>query len=626
LTSEDSSRATTPLPATRWFALADLALVVIAGGLWYNWPQLGWLPLVLALLPWGVRIAFGYPPFASTPLDLLFLLFLLTALGGVWAAYDTAGAWAKFWLILDGILLYYALAGQPRSNRWLIVGGLGAFSVALAAYFFLTHDWQAEPAKIAIINRIGLVWMRVRPTLPTHVLHPNVAGGIMAMLAPYLAAIGLRGRRKRNAPAMLVGFGGLGIVALALLATTSRGAWIALAAALGLWVLWGVSLAIGRATSRPGGTLFLGFLAALLLVGVVVVFSSPGGFLGLLNSLPGPSHVGSRLDLFRALVFLIGDFPLTGGGLDSFPGLYSQYILVSPSYILAHGHNLFLDVTLEQGIIGGLLNLAILVASGWVMIAGLRQRGHAQTTSDLVIWAALAGLVTMMIHGGADDILYGSRASLLIWVSSGVAVGVLGSRSRRDPREGQPARGPFSPWVVALIVAALLGGYGFIFRNALGAAWQANLGAVEMARVELAFFPTDKWDDGSRAEALRPSAARFESALALAPGNRTARHRLGLAALLFRDFGQAVAYLEAAHQLDPQHPGITKALAYGYVWDDRPRDAFPLLTGIPEAREEMGIYVFWWRGLGRQDLSDKAAMMADQLGQIPTNQKDSPQP
>ena len=41
---------------------------------------------------------------------------------------------------------------------------------------------------------------------------------------------------------------------------------------------------------------------------------------GFLGRIPGPASLGSRLDLVRALGFLIGDFPITGGGLDGFPG------------------------------------------------------------------------------------------------------------------------------------------------------------------------------------------------------------------------------------------------------------------------------------------------------------------
>jgi hypothetical protein len=58
----------------RWFALADLALVTLAGIGWALAPQLGWWLLPLAILPWVLRLAAGRFPFKRTRyFDLLLL-------------------------------------------------------------------------------------------------------------------------------------------------------------------------------------------------------------------------------------------------------------------------------------------------------------------------------------------------------------------------------------------------------------------------------------------------------------------------------------------------------------------------------------------------------------------------
>ena len=76
------------LVASRWFSLVDLAAVSISIIIWEIIPDLGWWPLLIALLPWFVRIIGGQAPFKRTRFDLFIGVFLLTAVVGVWAAYD----------------------------------------------------------------------------------------------------------------------------------------------------------------------------------------------------------------------------------------------------------------------------------------------------------------------------------------------------------------------------------------------------------------------------------------------------------------------------------------------------------------------------------------------------------
>ena len=106
----------------------------------------------------------------------------------------------------------------------------------------------------------------------------------------------------------------------------------------------------------------------------------------------------------------------------------------------------------------------------------------------------------------------------------------------------------------------------FSFRKPMQSIWYANLGSVEMARVELDGWPTGKWDDGSNVALLEPAEGLFHQALSFNPNNRTANHRLGLIAMLKRDFPTAISYLEPAYQIDLDHRGIRKSLGYSYLW------------------------------------------------------------
>ncbi|MEZ4593090.1 MAG: hypothetical protein R3D55_18405, partial [Chloroflexota bacterium] len=96
---------------------------------------------------------------------------------------------------------------------------------------------------------------------------------------------------------------------------------------------------------------------------------------------------------------------------------------------------------------------------------------------------------------------------------------------------------------------------------------------------------------------------------ALNPANRTAHHRLGLLAMLAREYDTAVAHLQTAHAVTPEYRGIVKPLGYSYVWLGAYDQAAPLLATIPEAQVEMTVYTSWWQDQERPDLASQATSM-----------------
>jgi hypothetical protein len=129
----------------RWFALTEIFLVLASGLILYLRPGAGGWSLILPLLPWCLRLIFGQFPFQRTIFDWLIVIFIITAVVGYWAAYDKEAALPKFWLILLGILFYYALTRQPRENLSWLSGIFFSISIGISLYFFLTHDFVALP-------------------------------------------------------------------------------------------------------------------------------------------------------------------------------------------------------------------------------------------------------------------------------------------------------------------------------------------------------------------------------------------------------------------------------------------------------------------------------------------------
>lgn len=592
---------------SRRFAWFHLGCAGVAGAIWYLTDgRAGPWPLFLVGLPWLARLASGHFPLPQTRYDPLMLGFLATAVVGAWAGYNEALAWEKFWLIIGGMVLFYALAGQRSANLWPIMTGLALFGGTLGLYFMLTHDYVAIPAKIDSLNRIGLRMMESRPAPLNglHRLHPNVAGGIMAMMIPFALAVAIRGVKKSRPLMIVTAVSSIVVMGIALAFTTSRGAWLALAGGLMAWLLWG-------GAGRVAGSIYL-TRRKTLVVGLLLCIGSalsvmlivPGGVLGLLARLPGPASAGDRLLLSRDAIDLAGDFWLAGGGLASFEGLYSQYIQVIPYYVLYHSHNLFLNVIIEQGIFGIILLAAIFTLSFW-WLADPSQSAYRHSVHgfSLLCGATFAVLVVVCLHGLVDDPLYGSRGVLLLWLPAGLTAFLFPKRKDWVDflREAQsPALVTFG--ILSVLVAALL----VFYRQPILSAWQSNLGAIEMSRAELANFPSGEWSDGDEVPALASAQARFERAILFDRNNRTAWHRLGLIAMLERDYATAKDALYNAYLLDNGHRGIRKNLAYAYVWTGHPERALPLLLNIPEAYQELATYRGWWIGQGYPLFSQRA--------------------
>lgn len=588
-------------------AWVDLTLVSVCAGLWFARPELGWRLLPVILLPWVGRLVGGVLPFRRTPVDVAVFLFLVTAVVGMSGiaplGYAPALAWAKFWQLVAAVRLYYAVAGLPARQwhslfRLLVLGGLCGL-----AYYLFSADWQLNEVRLALFNDWGRAWMQVRPNWGLPPLHPNVLASVLAMSGPLILALA-RFEWKRRAWGW---WGGTAVAAILVLAglvfTTSRGAVISLVVAVGLWGWWLLSQRLGQtgvervASRRPG----IIFVAGLLLgVGLILVLSR-GQFGRLL-----PGDMGNRWELAGNTLALIRDFYLTGSGLGTFAALYAQYIWVVPFRYLEHGHNLWLDVALEQGVVGV---VAVTVVLGGSLC---RLWGHpsAAETADPVVrwgrWGTLSSLVVMLLHGLMDDPLYGQLGTPFLLLLPGVAMMLT-------PPSATAVSQHRRHWVwggaVLLVACLLVGGWW----APLQGQWWATQGALAMARVELRGWPHNVWDDGRNVAALDAVRGYFDQALAIDPDNVTAHYRLGLIAMLHRDYDMAVAHLQSAHQSDPTHRGLIKNLGYSFVWQGDFVAAAALLAQIPEAERELEAYTGWWRTQQRPDLAQNAREMMAHL-------------
>ena len=550
----------------------------------YMWAGVGLLAGSF-LLRW---LATGRPA-RRTPLDLPLMLFVVSAAIGIWAAYDRPTAWVKFLLIVSAVAIYYLLASRA-AEQWfavLMVLGLSLFGAALAVYFVTQFDYSAQPGKFELITRLGQWINSVVPYVPGHRPHPNIVAAALEIILPLsiAAVVGMQGAAQNVSPLralrLMLILTSL-VMSFSIVMTTSRGAWLALGlvGTLAVILAWGLQ----RVPERLQGWVIGAALAVAVLAVTAALLAYPGDLLTrLLGSIPGGERAIGRGELYGQVLALIRDYLFTGSGLGMFPMVFSTYVLLIWVPFLTHAHNLFLQVWIEQGLLG-------FVAMLWLVGAFYAWAWHSHR--DLS-WLAVGGVLAtsvLLVHGLVDVGLYSSRALPLMLVPMGLVSSQPDDRGRVTEggqrsvvvRPRSSVDGPRSPVTLGLIV--LLSVVSFLLSwNRLAALWYANLGSVVQTQVELKdyVFPERLVDyvrhdgDESTAEGY------FGQALAYDPGNVTARQRLALIALGRGEHDVARAYLESAYRADAGNVVTRELLGEAYLGLGRLDEAYALCSGLP---------------------------------------------
>ncbi len=617
---------------SRWFGLGAFVVLIGSTISLYLQPQAWIWALLLPATLWGMRLVVRKSLDERPTQVWALIIFVITAAVGYWAAYDEKAAWDKFCLIVAAILFYLVIAGQPQGNLKILAGFWFVVGVGIATYFLLTADFTTQIEKFQFIHQMGLAWMRVRPiSLSIPSIHPNDASGIAIITGAYgLLLLGdAPNQRNKRLILKLAVFAGLGIICLAVFLASSRGAFLGLAGGLGVWTVWRILSSAHSPLAAKLGELFpfIVVIAVMLVGGFLFVI--PFGLSGSLFFTGGNISIG-RLELFRSGLWILRDFPFTGGGLNSFPGLFSQYVLVIPYYSILNSHNMFLDVMIEQGILGGLSFILLYLIATWHLLSAWRD--HPSRQWRLLYFAAGISLFTTILHGMVDDYVYGGQGTTMALIPAGLAM--LASRvcyhgqpssvselSPSGPRAtSQQSRSLFfSPRSISLlsVVIILLA---FTWKG-LAAQWNANIGSVKMAKIELANYPANRWYDGGEPQRWASAETYFHRALTYQADNRTAHHRLGLISLMNMDFLAASDHLLKAYQKDSADRGVIKNLGYSYLWLGEMDKAQMFLTRIPEAKDELDAYVWWWGVHGQPDLAEQASIISPRLtSSVPQNQ------
>jgi putative inorganic carbon (HCO3(-)) transporter len=227
--------------------------------------------------------------------------------------------------------------------------------------------------------------------------------GAAALMALFSQAVGLS--RK------LFFLFALSIIVLAVLATSSRGAMVALAAILAF------SLLLDRRLWQ--------LVPPALLIGGIALLSLPSTFLERLVSIVTLSDRGSgRLDIWLVGAHMISRHPLVGVGLGNFGRMFDLYFPetfgISPLVALflppTRGpHNIFIGVLAELGVIGFALFVAMIgltLRSALTAVLDFKRQHDPQMTT--LAMGVLLGLVGMLTASMFVDLRFRKHFWLLL--------------------------------------------------------------------------------------------------------------------------------------------------------------------------------------------------------------------
>ncbi len=525
-----------------------------------------------------------------TPFDVPQLVFVATAAFGVWIAHDGSAAWTKFWLIIGGVVVFYAFAWLPRQVcllrrsldpvAWVAIG----LPAVLALYFVLTNDWRAPDSEVVWIVRRLPEALRAPPLLPLPSIHTNTVAGVAAICIPlqigaFLAGANWRSDKRRLIACIVCVASSLAIIA----ASRSIGALMALSIVGGAWAARRLVVRL----SPRWATAVTALAFAVVLMAVAYLMADR---LLVVRD--------DRYEVWRKSIDLIGDYFLTGVGLNNFVWPYSSYALLVHVPHTYHAHNLYLDLWLNQGVIG-------LVSFVTMLLIAFRQRNASARWHA----AAFASVAVLAVHGLFDDALYGYHdgvGALFMFIPFGVL-----AQQAPDARRVTAHRLILAGAGVAVVLLAT----GTALVPPMRAMAYANMGALAQTQTEMRAYLTatkSEIQDVTRVrvgDALAPARAYYQLALNEDPLNVTANRRLGQIELSFREYATARRHLLSAYERAPWQHATRFMLGESYAIDGDIVGALALWRTIDTAKGQLEVRRWWYYDFTQQE--DRAAWLIE---------------
>ena len=322
------------------------------------------------------------------------------------------------------LFLFYLAASSFRITEkefdrivWLTILG-GAMAALLSVYGFYFGAGFAQHATRATLAAGG------------GYVNPNRFGSCLLIpmafaMARFLTA---RARWTRIFALLLLGITGLG-----LLLTMSRGVTLA-AIVMGLVFFYRLnSLRLGSLKPKVRRLLVLSVVLVICLAAVM-----PASLFERFQKSASDRGSG-RLDIWTAGLVMFTHYPIAGAGLNNFPVVYTKYAGYASKLYSSEGadaHNVYLAISVEEGLVGLLLFLMAIKAQ-FKAVSKCRAQIVGSPIMLVCCEAAFCGMLVVCVFG---NFLW-DKAFWFAWVLLAFAITVQTTRTSREialPRRAEP--------------------------------------------------------------------------------------------------------------------------------------------------------------------------------------------
>lgn len=339
---------------------------------------------------------------------------------------------SRFWFVA----VFYFIASQVFQKKnyssrlfWLYIIGF----VPVMFYTFYEHSIRA-------FSQASANWV-MNPFFNDHTSY----GACLVMFFPFLIWKLNSDKIKGIKWLMLLAL--FGVFVLAVVLSYTRAAWVSLIGALGIYVVLKYKI--------KSWVIYSG----IAVVGVVVLLSWNELFSSLEKNKQDSSsnlseHVASisnvssdasnleRLNRWKSAWGMFNDRPVFGFGPGTYAFEYAPYQRTRDKTIIStnagdggNAHSEFLGPLSEQGFVGMLFMLGIVIATCFTAVKTYKSKGRDEYR--MISFVAFLGLITYYLHGLLNNFLDTDKASSLFWGFTAIIVvmDVLISREKLSSEE-----------------------------------------------------------------------------------------------------------------------------------------------------------------------------------------------
>lgn len=303
--------------------------------------------------------------------------------------------------VLQYVLLYHLVRSFIRSQaerRFIFFCLLvSALLVALYGLYQYAHMLTLHEADWVDNSAFPLLKRRMYSTL----YNPNLLSAFLLMLLSAAASM-LVGSRETRERLFYLAF--LALLALCLVLTYSRGAWLSVCALIFFF---------GLVWDKRVWLLFLGL--------PLVLFCYHGGvadrLLSIFSHNEADTSMAMRLDMWTAAWQMAKDHPLLGIGWGAFKYVYPVYneLVQEAGIVIFHAHNMFLNILAETGLLGFFFAMWFFFGNAWYAFSLLKKKAVHDFDYSLTL-TMLGTVLALAICSLSDYDLFSTQISLTFWL------------------------------------------------------------------------------------------------------------------------------------------------------------------------------------------------------------------